>query len=275
MPRRGRRADGRHHAAALAAGVHERGGCGTRRRAGARAPARRGPGRVSRHARRRGRRRRALSASRRVAGARPQRGVRPALPVSRVESRRAGHRRRDAIGAADVHARQARAPSGVSDARGGRLRLGLHGPAGNDARFRAARVRTDARHQSRDRQDARRVQLGADPGRRDRLGAQLDAALDRHAGGLRRSGAGRGRRLAASLRRQGAALRSRDDELRHALRRDPATDQERRNARLRADHLFRRAIDGADPAEQRLPPGERQRADGRHEHDVLFHRVER
>ena len=64
----------------------------------------------------------------------------------------------------------------------------VHGAAGRDAGVRAAGVGADAtRRNVAIVEGARAVQLGADPGRRDRLGAQLEPAFLRHAAGAGRA----------------------------------------------------------------------------------------
>ena len=104
-------------------------------------------------------------------------------------------RRRDAPGAeAEV----------LSGARGGRLRLDLDGRQRQDARVRAAGLGAAAELPQRDREDARRVQLGAGARRLDRLGAQLEPAFDRHADGPGRRRQGHQDELAAPVDRQGA-----------------------------------------------------------------------
>ena len=202
MPRRGRRPDGPDHAPALAAGLPVRGSRRERRRAGARAAARRRSRRVPRHERTARRARRALPAPRRVAGVRPQRGVRPALPVPRLEVRRRRQRASTcppsprAPRSATRHA----APRPTRRAKAAASSGSGWGRAGRDARVRAAGLGAAPRLPHRHRQDARRLQLGAGARGLDRLGAQLEPALDRHAGGARSTAPrrparrGRGRR---------------------------------------------------------------------------------
>ena len=78
---------------------------GARRRAGARAPPRRGARRLPRQRRAARRAGRALPAPPRVARARPQRGMRAALPLPRLEDRRRRQHRRPPVGAAREAAR--------------------------------------------------------------------------------------------------------------------------------------------------------------------------
>ena len=87
-----------------------------------------------------------------------------------MPSRAAGHRRA---------ARQE--DQGLSGARGRRVRLGVDGPARRDARVRAAGLGAAPGHAHRDREDARRLQLGAGARGLDRFGAQLEPALHQHA----------------------------------------------------------------------------------------------
>ena len=90
---------------------------------------------------------------------------------------------------------------GLSDARVGRRRLDLHGPrAGWTPRLPAAVVGAAGRDQDPASRRSCPVQLGADPRRRDRFGAQLDPALVRH-------GAGAGRRAPRRPRRTGCVRR--------------------------------------------------------------------
>ena len=223
LPRRRRRAHGAADARALATHLHVGRSGRAGRHAGACASAWRGPRRVSRFRRPARRRRRALPASARVARARPQRGIRPALPLSRLEDRRRRQRRRDAVGAAG------KLPRGESEAHGlpvPRKRAASCGsgwaadaaPPFEPPGVGARRPTTTHQH----RQDARRRQLGAGARGRDRLGAQLDAACDRHAACARRRRARDGDRLAATVDGQGAAARRATDRFRLPLRGDHA-----------------------------------------------------
>src|SRR6476469_7631555 len=81
VPRRGRCAHGRHHAQPLAAGVPVGGGGGEGRRPGALPPARRRSGGLQRFERQARCAERVLPPSPRLARLRPQRRVRPALPL--------------------------------------------------------------------------------------------------------------------------------------------------------------------------------------------------
>ncbi len=110
---------------------------------------------------------------------------RAALPVPRVEDGRRGQRARDAVGGRRQLPRAEGQASRLSGARMGRLRLGVHGTGGDDARIRAAAVRAGSRREAVDREARDRLQLGAGARRRDRLGAQFVAALDRHDAGTR------------------------------------------------------------------------------------------
>ena len=181
----------------------------------------------------------------------PQRGGRAALPLSRLEGGRRRQRARDGLGAGGERPVREGEAHGLSGRGGGRLRLGVHGPARKRCRAfeppAFAPTRRDARLH---RQGARRVQLGADPRGRDRLGAQLEPALDRHAAGARRRRQGDRQGLAAALDRQGAAPAAAADAVRLPLRRDPPADRELRDPRLHPHHALRRAVHGAHPAEQ-------------------------
>ena len=201
VPRRRCCGDGAAHAAPLASRVPVRGSRRARRHAGARAPARRRPGGLPRHRRPPRRARRALSAPTRVARVRAERGMRPALPLSRLEVRRRRQRRRHAF-RSPGHRRAAwQEGEGLPGARRRRVRVDMDGAAGRAARMGPARVVAAPRDADRDRQDARRLQLGAGAGGLDRLGAQLQPALHEHAGG-------RGGRLDRHPTRPGCAPRT-------------------------------------------------------------------
>ena len=101
------------------------------------------------------------------------------------------------------------------------------GPAGRDARIRAAGLRADAGRARQRDESARALQLGADPRRADRLRAFLQPAFVRHGAGAGRWREGDRSQLAAALDRQGAALPDRAHQLRLPLCGDPAADQER------------------------------------------------
>ena len=165
---------------------------------------------------------------------------------------------------------------GLSGARSRRLRLGLHGRRASRCRNSSRRSSAPTPERARQhREDARRLQLGADARRRDRLRAQLEPALDRHAARARRRRHRDGHELAAAVDRQGAAAAGAATRVRLPLRGDPPADREFADARLRAHHAVRRAVHRADPAQQPLQRREHERADRRHAHDVLLHRVER
>ena len=96
-----------------------------------------------------------------------------------------------------------------------------------DARIRASRVGAVARHQDQRREDPRRLQLGAGARRRDRFGAQLEPAFDRHgarAGRRRRrdrQANGCGRR---PTRRRGCRSQRTDFGFRYVAIRRPIAD---------------------------------------------------
>jgi hypothetical protein len=79
------------------------------------------------------------------------------------------------------------------------------GPADDAAEVPAARLGPDCRYPRQHRQGAAALQLGPDPGGRDRLGAQLQPAFVRHGAGPRGWRQGHRQDLAAPLHRQGAA----------------------------------------------------------------------
>ena len=139
------------------------------------------------------------------------------------------------------------------DARGGRLRVGVHGPAGRDAGVRAARVRADRRDARLHREGAGAVQLGADPRRRDRLARTARACTPPT---CRRRASTAPRRPAASgrapppTRRRASRCSAPATAFRYAAIRRPIKNAA--HARLRAHHDVRRAGHRADSAEQRV-----------------------
>gem|GEM_PF-5758635 len=153
--------------------------------------------------------------------------------------------------------------------------MGLYGATGSGARFRAAAVGTDGRCAGVDRQGADPLQLGADPRRRHRLGAQLQPALVRLRAGACGWRRGDRQELAAPLDRQGASDAGAPHAVRFPVCGHSPAHRERCANRLRALDGLRRTRHGADPAQQPLQRGQRQRPDGRHPHGVLFHRLGR
>ena len=228
VPGRGGCSHGAPDAAPLDTRSAQRAVARTRRNAGQASPAGRGSRRFPRHARPARRTRRILPAPEGLAGAGPQRGVRPALPVSRLEVRRGRQRSGHAVGASAPPSAEGEA-QGLSRPRGRRLRLGLHGTRGPDARIRGAAVGADAGGESQRRAHGCLLQLGADHGGPDRFGAQLHPAFVGHEASARRH-RDRGRDVAASIDRQVAAHSGRAHQLRHALRGHPPADQEPRHA---------------------------------------------
>ena len=149
---------------------------------------------------------RILLAPARVAGVCAQRGVRTALPLSRLEIRRRRQRGRDGIGArAAASSRNASSTRPIRRARP----AASCGPiwarpvrCANSSRRPSRRRRTRALAPPR----SSALQLGADPRRPDRLGAFVEPAFLRHGAGAGRWRQGDGRQLAAPFDRQGAAL---------------------------------------------------------------------
>ncbi|MBI0539317.1 MarR family transcriptional regulator [Roseomonas sp. KE2513] len=274
VPRGGRCADGAPDAPPLGAGPAVRAGGRTRRQAGAGDAVRGEAGGLPRQRGTAGRARRVLRAPQGLARLRAQRELRAALPVPRLEVRRGGQRGGHAVRAEGKQLRRPGEAEGLSRARGRRLHLGLHGQARGDARVRAAGLGTHPRRECLRAADRAALQLGADHGRADRQRAFVLAALLGHAAGAGRC-RGAGHALGAALDRQEPAHPGAGDELRHALRRDPAADHERGHAGLRADHHLRRALHGADPAQLHLQRGQRDRAAGRHQHLFPLHRLDR
>ena len=111
---------------------------------------------------------------------------------------------------------------------GWRLRLGLYGPGGQDAGIRASALRADAGDQGEHRQDRSALQLGADHGGADRLGAQLEPALLRHAARAGRHAPRPPTRTGCGPRPTRPAHPGAAHQLRLALCRDPPADHERR-----------------------------------------------
>ena len=223
-----------------------------RRRPGQGAHVRRGPRRVPRHRGPRRRDGRVLPASPRVARVRPQRGMRAALPVSRLEDGRRGQRRRDGRPSrrerlaqkvkhkAYPTQRVAAASCGRTWARRRRCRSSSRrrGRRPDDARVSIAKVhrrRATGRRSSKARSTPRTARACTRP---TCVPARVDGADGDRQG------------VAAAVDRQGAAAAGRAHRLRLPLRRDPPADHERGDARLRALTRLRRADHGADPAEQ-------------------------
>ena len=237
VPRRGRRADGPAHAPPLDPRLPVRGGGRARRRPGAGAAARRGPGRLPRQ-RRHGRRAwtniARTGAPRWRFGRNEECGLRCLYHgwkidvdgnVVEMPSEPRGERLR----------REGEA-QGLSGARVGRLRLGLHGTGRDDAGVRAAAVRADAG----DARSASSRSRCPATGRRSWKGRSIrpirsTPALVRHAAGAGRCARRPTTRIGCGpppTRRR--ACRCSATQLRLPLRGDPPPDPERGNARLRA-----------------------------------------
>ena len=141
---------------------------GARRRAGARAPAGRRPGRVSRHRRQRRACRRVLPAPARADVLRPQRRVRLALRLPRLEVRSQRRVRRHALRAAGLACSRRRSRSSATRPGKAAASSGPTGPARTAAR--AARLRAGARAGDAPLrlEDVRGLQLAAGARRRAR-----------------------------------------------------------------------------------------------------------
>ena len=181
-PRRGRRADGPADAPALDAGLPGRGG----RRAGRHAVARRGAGhahgRLPRQRRPARPARREMPAPRRFPAARPQRGMRSALPLPRLEIRRGRQVRCHGLGARERRPDGQGQGAGLSGRRVGRFRLGVarrtrRRPTFRSSPLRPAGLRSARRRRYRDPENPRAVQLGADPRGPDRQRPILPACI--------------------------------------------------------------------------------------------------
>ena len=202
--------------------------------------------------------------------------MRPALPLSRLEDGRGRQRGRDDLGAARERPRREGEAQGLSGARGRRLRLGLHGPAADNAGVRAAAVRADAGHQGQHREDPRRVQLGADPGR------AIDSA---HSSSLHSSDMVPARVDERQGRRTRPGCAPRPTGRRAMQSSAPttasATPRSAGRSRMRPRTTIARSRSIVAPFTALIPPnnmlqrGERQRARWTTQHDVLFHRLER
>ncbi len=168
-----RHADGRAAAAVLAAGGPVGGDPRARRDAQEDHRHGRGPARLPRHQRPRRHHRPELPAPRRQSLARPQRGVRHPLRLSRLEVRRGGALRRHA----DLLSRRRRqgqdAHQGLSRARAGRDGVGLHGAARAHAGAAGAGGGAGAAVAPLRHQEMAGLQLGAGHGGQHRHGALL------------------------------------------------------------------------------------------------------
>ena len=121
-----------------------------------------------------------------------------------------------------------------------------------------------------------RLQLGAGARRRDRFGAQLEPAFDRHGAGVESTAPGATPNewpRPSTDKAPRLQVQRTDFGFRYVAIRRPIKDAG--HARLPAHHAVRRAVHGADPAERSLQPVDSQYPAGRHAHDVLFHRLER
>ena len=172
--------------------------------------------------------RRILLAPARVAAVRAQRGMRPALPLSRLEIRRGRQRRRDGVGAGTTASSSERVKHKAYPTReAGGFVWTYMGPPEDMREFEppAFAPTPDARV------SATKVRVRCNWAQI--LEGQIDSAHSSQPAFVRH-GAGAGRRrqgdrseLAAALDRQGAALPDRADQLRIPLCGDPAADQER------------------------------------------------
>ena len=132
-PGRARHADGRADAPLLGAGVLFEGAARTRLPADPRHADVREPGRVPRHDGAGGPRRRALPAPHGVDVLRPQRGMRAALRLSRLEVRRRRQLRRHAVGAGRFEFQAQGQDQGLPVHRARRRGVDLYGTGGAEA----------------------------------------------------------------------------------------------------------------------------------------------
>ena len=167
----------------------------------------------------------------RVARLRPQRGMRPALPLPRLEVRRGRQRRRHAVGAAGRRrSASARRPTPIRRARAAASSGSGWARQEEMREFEPPAWAPQPGIAHRDREDARRVQLGAGARGLDRLGAQLEPALDQHAGGARSTGStATGTAWLRPSNDKAPRLQFEPTQLRLPLRRDPQADPEPRD----------------------------------------------
>jgi len=144
-PHRPRHAHGPAVPQLLDPGAPPRGAAGERLPAGPREAPFRAPDCLPRHERASGPDGRVLRPSRRVALVRPERRLRPALPLSRLEVRRHRPVRRYAVGAGAVELREEGEAAVVSARRARRPPVDLHGPARDAAAAPGVGVRHGAR----------------------------------------------------------------------------------------------------------------------------------
>ncbi len=123
--------------------------------------------------------RRVLRASRRLALVRPERGMRPALPLSRLEIRRHRAMRRPAVGGGGVGLPQQHQAQVLSVHREGRPDLGLSRPARVAAAAAGAGMDRGRRPAALRLQAPAGMQLPAGDGRRHRFQPRLLAARRR------------------------------------------------------------------------------------------------
>ena len=164
----------------------------------------------------------------------------------------------------------------LSGARGRRLRLGLHGCAGDacaNSSRRAwaptARTRTSIVKMHAACNWAQVLEGSIDSAH------MLDPSFLRTCRPWRSTAPRRPRRVAAPLDRQVAAHPGAGDAMGLPLRRDPQADPQSRDARLYPHDAVHRALHRADPAQRSIQAGADAGADRRCEHDVLLGRVAR
>ena len=153
---------------------------GERLPAGAGQGALRAAGRVSRQPRAARPDRRVLSPSRRVAVVRPQRGVRAALPLSRLEVRRHRPVRRGAVGAGGERLCQADQAEILSAGRARRRAVDLSRPARAPARFARMGIRAGTGRAALRVEAHPGMQLAAGHGGRHRFQPRLVPASRQH-----------------------------------------------------------------------------------------------
>ena len=218
---------------------------------------------------------RALPASPRVARLRAQRGVRPALPLPRLEIRRRRQRRRHALRSAGRRGSAwARRPRPIRRARAA--------ASSGSGWARARRCASSSRPPGRRSPASATRSSRCTP--RCNWAQVLEGSIDSaHSSSLHSTNmpAAEGAKAPPRPTRPGCARRptrrrncsSRPTELRVPLRGDPQADPQSGDAPVRAHHALHRAVHLPDPAERPVQPGADAHPDRRREHHVLLDRV--
>ena len=217
---------------------------------------------------------RALPAPPRVAGLRAQRGLRPALPVPRLEVRRRRQRGRHAVrGAGRGRSAWARRPRPIR-----RAKAAASSGSGWARARRCGEFEPPAWAPKPGIKYAI-VKMHAACNWAQVLEGSIDSA---HSSSLHSTNmpaaevegsTATGSRVAAAVDRQGAAPAVRGHQLRLPLRRDPQADPQPGDAPVRPHHALHRAVHLPHPAERPVQPGADADPDRRREHHVLLDRL--